>query len=626
MTHVILLLGGSLVVSIIVKVTVIAVLGLIGAWLGRRSRAAVRHAMLAACFAALVALPVASFLIPPVHVAVVQERVVQSRLPDAIDTTQFGAPTNTRAGVASSVSRWSVPPLDDLLFAGWIAGTLLFLMRIIVGLRQVHVLRRFGLPWRDGQIVVKRIAVDAGIHRHVEVLLHESLAAPVTCGVFHPAIVLPPDAQNWDGEDLGRAILHELEHVRRWDWVSQCLARAVCAAYWFHPLVWIAWRQLALEAERCCDDLVFQRSDATAYADQLVELAQRLSRGGKSPALAMANRSDLSSRVRAVLDSRRQRGRAGAFLVSAVCGVAALVVLAMSPLRMVAGQSHVAPAPMPPVQMAQVQEPPVSHEPKSEPATTAKFDVASIKPCKDGSEGASRGGGGSLSLGRLNRECQTVMTFIKMAYVVFANGRVDLASSTPIEGGPGWINSDRYTIDAKADGTPNEAMMSGPMLQGLLEERFKLKIRREVRKVPVYELTVAKGGSKLQPFKEGSCIPFDLARYPPVLPGPGQEFCNGRQTKKGLNRVVEEQGMTFGDFCKIELGHLDRPVVDKTGITGRFDFHLEYSIDGIPSPDEPITAPSIFTAVQEQLGLKLVPTQGPSEFLVIDHVERPSEN
>src|SRR6202050_2056045 len=132
------------------------------------------------------------------------------------------------------------------------------------------------------------------------------------CGVAHPAIVLSPDAQTWDGEDLGRAIVHELEHVRRRDWLSQCLARAVCAVYWFHPLVWIAWRQLALEAERACDDAVLGRSEAAAYADQLVGLARRLSMSAKtaskmtaakSPLLAMANRADLATRVGAVLDS-----------------------------------------------------------------------------------------------------------------------------------------------------------------------------------------------------------------------------------------------------------------------------------------------------------------------------------
>jgi beta-lactamase regulating signal transducer with metallopeptidase domain len=203
-----------------------------------------------------------------------------------------------------------------LLLAGWIAGPLLFLLRMVVGLRQVHSLRRFGLPWCDGQAVVDRLALDVGIRRRVEVLVHQSLPAPVTCGLVHPAVVLHPDAQNWNAEDLNRALVHELEHVRRGDWVSHCVARMVCAMYWFHPLVWIASRRLALEAERACDGAVLGRSDATAYADQLVGLARRLSANRKSAALAMANRSDLSARVGAVLDSGQRRGRAGKMLVT----------------------------------------------------------------------------------------------------------------------------------------------------------------------------------------------------------------------------------------------------------------------------------------------------------------------
>src|ERR1700678_3367022 len=106
----------------------------------------------------------------------------------------------------------------------------------------------------------------------------------MTCGVLYPAVVLPRDAQSWKAEDLTRAIVHELEHVRRGDWATHCFARTICAAYWFHPLVWIAWRQLALEAERSCDDAVLARSEATAYADQLVGLAQRMSSRAKTTA------------------------------------------------------------------------------------------------------------------------------------------------------------------------------------------------------------------------------------------------------------------------------------------------------------------------------------------------------
>ena len=113
-----------------------------------------------------------------------------------------------------------------------------------------------GLAFAYGQSLADLLARDAGIRRRVEVLQHEDLPGPMTCGVLHPAIVLPRESQTWDAGDLHRAIVHELEHVRRADWATQCLARMVCAAYWFHPLVWMTWRRLCLEAERSCDDAV----------------------------------------------------------------------------------------------------------------------------------------------------------------------------------------------------------------------------------------------------------------------------------------------------------------------------------------------------------------------------------
>ena len=217
-------------------------------------------------------------------------------------------------------------------------GTVLFLLPMLIGLRQVYTLRLSGRPWPHGQSIAGQLAVDADFHRGVEVLLHEALSGPVSCGVVWPTIVLPMDAQTWHADDLSRAIIHELEHVRRRDWMSQCVARAICACYWFHPLVWIARRKLVLEAERACDDAVLRRADAVAYADQLVTLAKRMSIPLNRPMLTMANRRDLSARVVAVLDSRQQRGRAGMLCLALVCLASVLLVAAISPLRIVAAQ------------------------------------------------------------------------------------------------------------------------------------------------------------------------------------------------------------------------------------------------------------------------------------------------
>src|ERR1700677_4019842 len=115
-----------------------------------------------------------------------------------------------------------------------------------------------------------------------------------------------------------------------------------------------------------------------------------------------------------------------------------------------------------------------------------KFEVASVKRsngCQDGGgRGGDGGGGGSWSPGRLSLECRSLMNLVQIAYVEFADGkRRSPDRGVPIEGGPSWINSDRYDIDAKADDAPGREMMSGPMMQALLEDRFKLKMRREIR-------------------------------------------------------------------------------------------------------------------------------------------------
>jgi uncharacterized protein (TIGR03435 family) len=173
------------------------------------------------------------------------------------------------------------------------------------------------------------------------------------------------------------------------------------------------------------------------------------------------------------------------------------------------------------------------------------------------------------------------------------------------------------------------------MLQSLLEDRFQLKIHRETREVPVYSLTVAQGGYKLKPFTEGSCTPMPL-KVPMQAPPPGQEYCKVRVSAR--KPAVDAQGSTLAEFSQLLTLLLDRPVIDQTGITGKFDIHLEFAIDKATprflrggdlarfaeTASDP-ALPAIFTAIQ-QLGLKLEPAKGPREFLVIDHMERPSGN
>jgi beta-lactamase regulating signal transducer with metallopeptidase domain len=226
----------------------------------------------------------------------------------------------------------------------WAFGALVVTLSFAASLIRLIRIGRSGLPWLEARDLVRDLCAQNGISREVPVLLHEAVAAPLTYGALQPRILLPADARTWSNGDLRRALVHEIEHVHRGDWLTQVLSRTVCAAYWFHPLAWSAWRQLSLEAERACDDAVLrprseprsENEERTDYADQLVELARRM-KVSSSPALvAMVSRSDLSTRVTALLDATQRRGRVGRRAAALVLPAAAAAVLTIAPLRAVA--------------------------------------------------------------------------------------------------------------------------------------------------------------------------------------------------------------------------------------------------------------------------------------------------
>jgi uncharacterized protein (TIGR03435 family) len=270
-------------------------------------------------------------------------------------------------------------------------------------------------------------------------------------------------------------------------------------------------------------------------------------------------------------------------------------------------------------------------------APTPKFEVASIKPCKEyNAPGEGRVVGNErMSPGRLSVNCLSLGVLIQNAYLTFADGHYNPFASREIEKAPGWVgttgnrpDSDRYYIEAKAEGTPTREMMSGPMMQALLEDRFKLKVHREIREIPVYDLIVAKGGPKLQPFDASCTNPRDftkMAQVPMPAIGPGDCVNNAQSFRHDDKRYW--RGVSIDSLIRAILSEetVGRRVVNKTGLSGLFDIHLEFSHQGYS--DRPDSAPSIFDALQEQLGLKLVAATGLGEVLVIDHIERqPSDN
>src|SRR4030095_4957419 len=219
-------------------------------------------------------------------------------------------------------------PASAIVWAIWGAGMLLCVLPVLAGTWHLRSLRRSSSVCTRGEALLHRLSGEAGLPLSIAVRVHESIPGPMTYGTLRPVILLPLDAESWSDDELSRAMIHELDHVRRGDCLRQDMARIAGGVHWFHPLVWMAWRRLSLEAERACDDAVLRRSEATAYAHQLVLLAERLASTATPPLLAMAACRDLSTRVRAVLDGAQARGRAGALPVATAIVAAALFIAA----------------------------------------------------------------------------------------------------------------------------------------------------------------------------------------------------------------------------------------------------------------------------------------------------------
>lgn len=261
-------------------------------------------------------------------------------------------------------------------------------------------------------------------------------------------------------------------------------------------------------------------------------------------------------------------------------------------------------------------------------ATPPAFDIVSVKPCEPNAPGQSRGGGGSpiTSPGRLYLQCYPLSTLIQEAYLSFAAGRGNATwtvTSVGVEGGPDWMKSERYTIEAKTGPAVPAAVMRGPMLQAILEDRFKLKIRRVTRELPVYDLVIARSGAKVSPYTGNDCVMRDSAVWPPPALAAGQRYC-GDQAKMDGDRLIREGVLTLDELASLIRFGFDRPVVNKTGVKAPVSYRLEYEF----KRDDAQSAlqAAIVAALRDQLGLDVRASTGPRDFLVIDHVERPTPN
>lgn len=460
----------------------------------------------------------------------------------------------------------------------WLLGVASMSSWTLLGWNRVQRLRRETLQPIESDALAT-LQRRLGIRRAVRLYASVLAEVPAVIGWLKPCILFPVTALTGLTESQLRAILaHELAHVRRHDYLVNLLQTAVETVLFYHPAVWWVGRCIRQERENCCDDTAIALlGDPVEYASALSGMEEIRAR---LPELALAaNGGELISRIRRVLREPEQTSRP----LGRITGVALALVIAGVPAL------------------------------TSQEARPA-FAVASVKPNNTGKvDHFFRMGGVSVSMTN-----QTLKNMMLWAWRIH---------DFQLVGGPGWIDKDRYDVAAKAPADAN-LQQRQLMVQSLLEERFRLAIHREIRELPIYALTVAKGGLRIQPVKDGACIMPD-PKNPGFAPGKTlMDYCGSGGFGRGM---MEGSSATMTELAESLSGVVGRTVVNQTGVNGRFRYQVEFAPEGTSTaenggPPPPADAPSIFTAIQEQLGLKLDSARGPVDVLVIDRAEKPAAN
>jgi beta-lactamase regulating signal transducer with metallopeptidase domain len=348
--------------ALLVRVTAVFALAWLGARFAARGSASMRHALWVAAFVGVLALPLAARFMPSLELPFLPP-VEQPRLPapaaqmaplvasanaaTPINQTPSGA-VRAAVAVAQETPRtsWkgslaSITPLGWALIA-WLAVGAGLVGRYLLGLAVVARITRGATEMHDGRwldaldVSIARL----GITESPRLIMSPDVTMPFTCGFMRATLVVPESAEEWSDERIDVVLRHELAHVARRDCLVQAMTQAALAVYWFHPLAWIGARHLRSERERACDDLVLATGTrGTTYAEHLLDIA-RSATTDSSPlaaaALAMARPSELEGRLLAILDPRRERGRASRRRILQVALIAVVVIAPLASVTLVA--------------------------------------------------------------------------------------------------------------------------------------------------------------------------------------------------------------------------------------------------------------------------------------------------
>jgi bla regulator protein blaR1 len=553
----------------------------------RRNRAALRHSLWLAASV--------KFLVPfslLVHIGNYFHVVTPSATPAPALTfvmKQMGSPfvTSAQVSLAPAMNQTAFPKAnawEGLLLAIWICGSVLVVASWIRRSWKMRTVLQNAVASpceREVATVQRCLESMPGVSPGIRITVLNSPVEPGVLGILRPVLVLPAGiAGRLDQAQLESIITHELSHVRRRDNLISTLHTVVEAIFWFHPLVWWLGTRLVDERERACDEEVVRLgNEPRVYAEGILQVCRFYI---ESPAICVSrvSGSNLTKRVQEILS-----GRSGFSL--GFWKKCLLVFLGTAVITI-------------PLMYGLLNAGPVEASAQSVAGESLAFEVASVKPNKSGS-------GAAYSNAKNGR-------------VTFTNGRMqDIfmyafgVKDYQIEG-PGWFSSERYDIVAKAPEGSRDADLPA-MVQTLLRDRFQMKIHRETRDLPIYALLVDKAGHKLKELTEET------------FSGGGSALGSGPRSP-GEPSALASIGATgripsFADLLS-RIKDVGRPVIDRTELTGRYEIRLRYLPDSALGSG---VGPSIFTALQEELGLRLQPENAPIEIFVIDNAAKvPTEN
>ena len=508
------------------------------------------------------------------------------------------------SNAASAIVHW----VPAIFAAMWLCGFLAVILIWCLRWRKISADIRGAVPLREGREVdaLRRAMHVTGIRQQIQLLLSRATLEPGIFGMARPVLVWPHGiSDHLDAPHLEAIIAHELWHVRRRDNLAAALHMIVEALFWFHPLVWWVGSRLIDERERACDEQVLESgSERRVYAESILKVCE-FCVGSPLACVSGVTGADLKKRMVHIMTEHVVRKLDfSRKLILSTAGVLALA------LPLAFGLANATPGRAQSQDMASGQNDSAlgafSIKPSQAPTQMPTYAGSNTRMVKMmyGPDGFMAGN-------------VTMKAIIQEAYGVQAN---------QIFGGPDWLDSATYDVTAKPDqsdqskdGPPNPSE-SRRVLQAMLAGRLKLTLHSETRDLSSYALEVVDGGSKLQRAKPAGSSPNE------VKGTDGRILSTSARMQFDGGQVVgiEARRMSTADLAQQLSRQLGSAVVDKTGLQGAFDFNLHWTASA--NGDSNQADNPLFTALQQQLGLKLEPQTAPMEVLVIDHIEKPQEN